>query len=223
MENLPINFFDIAVLVILALSGILAFSRGMAREVLKLAAWIGAGFTAIYGFAYARPFARELVPVEFLADTAAGVGIFLLALVILSFLANFIAEHFRDSGLNALDRSLGFVFGVARGVVVVSLSYLFLVWIVKGENLPDWVIEAKTRPFVERGAALLVQIAPRGLRHEAEATAETARIRARQAIEAERKVRELSQPLPTGGGAEKRSGYDKGERKEMERLIQGNQ
>lgn len=211
------------VLAILLLSGAIAFARGMVKELLRLGAWVGAGFAAIYGFAYVRPYARSVIPVDFLADTLAGVGIFLVTLVLLSFLAHFIAEHVRGNSLGALDRSLGFVFGLVRGAAIVCLGYLFVAWIVRGENLPDWVIEARTRPLIEQGATLLVQLAPPGLRNEAMAAAETARQRARQAVEAERKVRELSEPPTRADDGTLRPGYSTDERKEMDRLFQSTQ
>lgn len=223
MDWLPLNAFDLIVLGIFLLSGVLAFARGMAKEILRLAAWVGAGYAAIYGFAFARPYARDVIPVDFLADSVAGIGIFLLALVVFLFLANLIAGHLKDGSLGALDRSLGFLFGLVRGAVIVSLAYLFLGWIATGENLPNWIVEAKSRPLVEQGAALLVRIAPRRLRDEAAATAEATRARARKAIEAERKVRELSAPPATRDSGETRPGYSGKERKEMDRLIRNNQ
>ncbi|MDJ0949663.1 MAG: CvpA family protein [Alphaproteobacteria bacterium] len=223
MDSLPINLFDLIVLMVLLISGVIAFARGVAKEFLKLLAWVGAGYAAIYAFSFVRPLARDVVPVDFLADAVAGVGLFVVALVGLSYLAHIVADHLRPHSLGALDRSLGFVFGLARGAVIVSLAYLFVVWIVKGENLPDWIIEAKSRPLVERGGALIVQLAPRNLRHETIAAAETARLRARQAMEAERKVRELSQPRTEPEKSDAKEGYGDKERKEMDRLIRSKQ
>lgn len=222
-DTLPINLLDLVVLIVLLLSGIVAFVRGMTREFMKLAAWIGAAFAAIHGFAFVRPYARSVIPVEFLADSVAGVGLFIISLVLLSVVGNFIADQFKDSGHGPLDRSLGFVFGMARGAVIVSLAYLFVAWIVKGESLPDWVVAAKSRPFLERGAALIVEFAPPQLRNEAVAAAEATRLRARQAIETDKKVRELSKPATKEGDGAARPGYKKGERKEMDRLIQSTQ
>ena len=106
MDSLPINTFDIIVLAVLLLSGVIAFARGMVKELLKLASWVGAGIAAFYGFAFARPYVRDFVPIEPIADGLAAVGIFLVTLVALSFLANVISSHVRDSGLSALDRTL---------------------------------------------------------------------------------------------------------------------
>lgn len=219
MNSLPVNLFDLIVIVIVVLSGLVAFARGMAKEVLRLAAWIGAGFAAVYGFAYARPILREVVGIEIVADAIAAIGIFLVALVLFSFIANIIAANVRNSGLSALDRTLGLLFGFVRGGVIVCLLYLFMTWIVKADNVPNWVIEARARPYVERGAQVIAAIAPQGLRNEARAAIEKARKRAHDAVAAQRKANELMTPPKPRAVPVDRKGYTDGERNDMDRLI----
>ena len=86
MESFPINGLDLAVVIILMLSAILAFLRGFVHEVLSVTAWIGSIFAVIYGVPELRSFARAQIPNELVADSVTGVVIFLAALVILSIL-----------------------------------------------------------------------------------------------------------------------------------------
>ena len=59
-----------------------------------------------------------------------------------------------DSRVGALDRTLGFLYGAARGILVVAVGLLFFNWLV-GDNAPSWVLEAKSRPLLESiGTAL---------------------------------------------------------------------
>ena len=122
MAELPFTFLDIAIGIVLLVSGLLAFVRGFVHEVLAVGAWVGAIFIAVFGFPYLRPYARDLIPHELAADVAAGAAIFVVALVVLSLLTRALSDRVKDSALNALDRSLGFVFGLLRGAVLVCLA-----------------------------------------------------------------------------------------------------
>ena len=103
METPPINLTDAAVVLVIAISGLLALFRGLVHEVLAVISWIGAALATIYGFPYARPYATEMITVPLIADMVAGVGIFLVSLILLSVLTNFIAHRIRQSALGPLD------------------------------------------------------------------------------------------------------------------------
>ncbi len=106
---------------------------GFVREAFSVVGWIGALVIAWIGFPYVRPYGiwlylHDTFASEFLADLAVGAAIFLVAKIALTFLSSAIANQIRQSELNALDRSLGFVFGLARGSLIVCLAYLALAW-----------------------------------------------------------------------------------------------
>ena len=152
---------DVAVLIVLALSALLAFARGFVREVLSVAAWIGAAVVTIWAFPKAQPFLREYVTVEMLADLATGGGIFIVTLILLSILAHMVAEAVHGSALNALDRSLGFLFGLARGALVVCVAYLLFLWLMPDpEEHPVWITEARSLPFVKMGSGMVLSLIP---------------------------------------------------------------
>ena len=120
MDSFPINGLDLAVLVILLLSALLAFMRGFVHEVLSVAAWIGAIFAVIYGLPELRHLARDTIPNSLIADSTTGVIIFLAVLVFLSMLTKILSKSIQASALNNLDRSLGFIYGLVRGAVICS-------------------------------------------------------------------------------------------------------
>ena len=137
---------DIAVVAIIVLAGLIAFSLGFVRVVLALAGWVGAAFATLYGFPYLKPFARDWISIGFVADAAAGAAIFILSLIVLTIISHSIGRLIRSSGLSALDRSVGLVFGLFLGGVVVSLAYLGLAWAVDLPNeQPEWYRSARTR------------------------------------------------------------------------------
>lgn len=151
------NLVDLAVLILLALSGLVGFVRGLMREVLGLGAWAGAVFVASpFGlFPYARPVARQALADPALADPVAFGAVFLVALVLFWIVARAISDRVRASVLGGLDRTLGLVFGAARGAVLVVLAYIVAGLVIPVDAWPPPVREARFLPVVHRGAAWL--------------------------------------------------------------------
>ena len=125
------NLVDGAVATVIVLSAILAYSRGFVREVMAILGWIGA---AVFAFLLAptlQPLVKE-IPVlnKFLADScelsiiAAFAAAFAVGLVIASLFTPLFASVVQRSVLGGLDQGLGFLFGVARGVLLVAVGFL---------------------------------------------------------------------------------------------------
>src|SRR3954471_11887923 len=116
----PMNWVDLVVLGVIALSGLLAFMRGLVREVLGVGAWIIAAFVASpYGvFPYIAPWVRQQISDQTIADAVAMGAVFLIVLIVLSFVASAISSAVQGVGLGGLDRTLGLVFGLARGALL---------------------------------------------------------------------------------------------------------
>ncbi len=213
---------DIAVFAFILVAGLVAFSLGLVRVVLALAGWVGAGAATLYGFSYVRPIAREWISIGFVADGAAGLAIFIISLIVLTFISHAIGRRIRTSRLSALDRSLGLVFGLGLGAVLVSLGYLVLVWSIdlpsRVEEQPEWIRTARTRPMVALGSRYLQTLVPPGWGFTG--AGPDSRHRSRQErLDIERSLRKLLEPStgkPRDGG---QSGYGKRERRDMDRLI----
>lgn len=232
METPQINPTDIAVLVILLLSALLAFARGFVREVLSVAAWVGAALAAVWAFPHVEPIARRYIGMELAANVVAGAGVFLVVLIVLSILFGRISRGVKASSLNAVDRSLGFLFGLARGALLVCLAYLLVTWVYPADDHPAWLRDARTRPVIQAGAEQLRHLVPDQTRtaaqREAEAAAESAREQAARAIQ-EEALRRLSTPTvgrPTPAvnpdAPAPESGYNQRDRSQIEGLFERN-
>ena len=211
---------DLAVIGIVLLAGGIAFSLGFVRVVLALLGWIGAAFATLYGFSHVRPLMQEWISVGFLADAAAGLGIFFATLIVLTIVSHAIGRRVRNSGLSALDRSVGLVFGLALGGVFVCLAYLGIAWFMdmptQLDKQPKWVQTAKSRPLVEWGADKLQRLAPpewAGKRERKSSAPE----------ETLRRFEKLIEPETRSTNDAGRTGYSDQERREMDRLIKGQQ
>lgn len=218
-----VNTADIAVLVVVLLSGLWGLMRGFVHEVLGIAAWIGAIAATLFLAPFAQPYARQLIGLDWAADVATYIVIFLLVLVLLSILTGSISSRVKASSLGMLDRTLGFIFGLVRGAILVCLAYLALTWAVRPADQPAWVAEARTLPLVQRGAGMLSSLLPSEARDEAERRAREAKERADQAVEAKRAYDNLANPVPKGDAPRDGSGYKPDERRGLDKLFQGQQ
>lgn len=221
MENLPISITDITVGVVLILSGLLALSRGFVHEVLSIGSWAGAAFTTLYAFPYARPYGRDLVETEFIADIGVGIALFIVSLIILTIITKVIAEQVQGSALNPLDRSLGFVFGLLRGVVIVCLLYATVEWMIPTDKQPTWVRDAKSMPLIEQGSNFLKGLIPRDAAEKALKQANEGRDKVNNGLEIQKTFEKMLTPeaKPDKTGANAPQGYDKQERNDLNRLI----
>jgi membrane protein required for colicin V production len=221
METLPINVADVVIALVIVISGVLAAFRGFIHEILAVISWIGAALATLYGFPFAQPHVRRLITVPLIADMTAGVGIFLIVLIVLSILTRIVSRRIRTSALGPLDRSLGLVFGFLRGAVLICVGWLMFAWLLPREDHPQWVTEAKARPFVERGGALLAALLPERLRGGPDADSGAAGSEAEQLRGIQQKYQDLLSPPTKGDAPENEAGYNSRMRDEMRRAIEG--
>lgn len=214
MGDLPITGFDILVGAVLIISGLLAYARGFVHEVLSIAGWIGAFFITVYGFPAVQPYAHQFIELGLLADIAAGAALFIAALVILSMLTRALSRRIRDSALNALDRALGFVFGLIRGGIIVCLAYVGIAMVWPPSDQPPWMRDARTMPLVEVGAVWLKTLVPDD--GKSSATKQTSQTKK---LDSEQVLRDMITPKPKGPAPQEKSGYGNKERRDLERLI----
>jgi membrane protein required for colicin V production len=219
------NAGDLVVLSSLALFAIFGLLLGFVGVVLLAARWVGASLITMWGFPLAQQLARSAIDSPLIADIIAGVGLFVVSLVVLSVVSHAIANLVRRSSLNALDRTLGFVVGMIGGIAVVALSYLALAqWIwAAPENRPEWVRQARTLPLVEVTAEFLRSLAPPEYRGKARAAEDEVMRRARQAEEAQKALRALTEPATNTPASDGETGYKTDVRRDLERLIQNAQ
>jgi membrane protein required for colicin V production len=154
------NLVDVVVLAILALSALAGLSRGLVREVLGLAAWVGAGFVAFRYSPDLLPAAHGYIADTSFAQAATYIVTFVAALTVFSIAASVLGRLARPPGLGGLDRSLGLVFGLARGALIVVAAYIVGGWLLPAESWPLKVRQARSMPFVYQGASWVVDRLP---------------------------------------------------------------
>ena len=223
MDSLPVNVVDISVGVVLLISALLAYGRGFVHEVLSVGGWVGAIFATIYGYPYLKPYAHDLISIEVAADLAASVTVFVATLLVLSLLTRAIAKGVQSSALNVLDRSLGFLFGVLRGAVLVCLAYIAVEWMLPPADQPQWLRSARSMPLIEEGASFLKSLVPEDAATVSAEAAGEAGETARQLMETQRVLNRMLNVKPKGGEPGGGDGYARPARQGLDRLIESNQ
>ena len=205
MDNWPINPFDTIVFLTLLVSGGLAFLRGFTREVLSLTAWAGAAVLAYLFFPSVRPLSHQFIATGWLADAAAVLGVFIPALIVLWLMSHAISQRVKTSAIGALDHTLGFIFGLGRGAVIVVILFLGLGWLMPMEpEAPDWVGKARTLPLVQGAADWLTGLGGSD-----------------KALKTDRKPLSdiFTPPASNGPDSSPETGYKPSERQALEKLI----
>jgi membrane protein required for colicin V production len=190
------------VIVVLVSAGY-AIYRGLIRETLSIFAWVlavlvmlfvGPRFSGLLEGTIAPPLVRE--PLAY-------VIVFIALFIPLSYVGHKFRESIEKTPISPVDRILGFIFGLGRGVVVVGAVYLTFATLVPLREQPAWLTEARLYPLVERTGGILKSLVPlsdSATAAEVEATA-TAR----------RQEPEASDAAPS---------YGADERQELDRLIE---
>jgi membrane protein required for colicin V production len=156
------NPFDILVLIVVAISAILAFARGFIREVLSMTALVAGIMAALWALPVLRDTVRTMIESPGIADTATVVGVFLLVYVAVRVLTGRIHEWVHDSEpLGILDRSAGILFGVARGFAIASIPVMLVTSATKKvDNYPKIMTQAQFYPFLYLTAEAIIGLTP---------------------------------------------------------------
>jgi len=158
--------FDVGVGVLVLISAILATARGLTREVLSLATWAGSAAVAAYMYFNHVDFARQYIQEEIVADVATVVGSFIIALIVLHLITMRIADFVVDSKIGPLDRTLGFIFGVARGILIAVVVVVFGEWLLNSntpggqDKLPTWARDSRSLPMLQDLGDRLIAVLP---------------------------------------------------------------
>jgi membrane protein required for colicin V production len=156
------TWIDAAVLVTVILSAVFSMVRGFVREVLAVGAWVGALVAAVKFYPLMMPEITSILPaaMKVYAIYGAAAVVFLVVLIVLSLVSALVGGLVRDSALSGLDRSLGLVFGAARGVLIVCFAYIALSIGVAEAQWPAPVVNARFLPMAFQGASALVGLFP---------------------------------------------------------------
>ena len=140
---MPITLLDMILIGVMLISAVLAMIRGFMREILSIAAWVLAALATLYAYGKLLPYAKSYVNNEIVATAAVVAGTFLLTLLVVSVVTVRFSDMVLDSRVGALDRTLGFLFGLGRGLIIVVVAFAFYDWF-QPKSQPIWITNAKS-------------------------------------------------------------------------------
>ena len=163
------SYLDLGVLGVVLISAILAMMRGFTREILAIGSWGAAAAAAYFFYPQVTPFLTPYIHKENVAQAGAAAAVFLIALIVVSLVTVRISDMILDSSIGAIDRSLGFVFGAARGFLLAVVAFSMFNWLVAEPQQPAWARIAKTRPALEMTANRIIAMLPQDVGAQIEA------------------------------------------------------
>ena len=138
---MPITLLDGILVGFTLVSAMLAIVRGLSREILSVVSWAAAAAAAFFFYKPVLPYVQPYVESDKIAMAASAGIVFLIALIVVSVITMKLADWIIDSRIGALDRTLGFLYGAARGILVVAVALLFFNWLA-GAKAPAWIANA---------------------------------------------------------------------------------
>jgi membrane protein required for colicin V production len=156
---MPITLLDGILVGFTLVSAMLAMVRGFSREILSVVSWAAAAAAAFFFYKPVLPYIQPYIENDKIAMAAAAGIVFVIALIVVSVITMKLADWIIDSRIGALDRTLGFLYGAARGILVVAVALLFFNWLA-GDKAPAWVANAKSRPLLESIGTKLESLLP---------------------------------------------------------------
>lgn len=157
---MPITLLDGILLAVMLISALLAMIRGFMREVLSIVSWAAAALVTLYFYKRLMPVAEQYFTNQYVAMGLVVGTLFFGTLILVAIITIKISDAILDSRIGALDRTLGFLFGLARGFVIVVVAYAFFDWLVLSKAQPKWMTEAKSLRMLQNSRDWLIAVSP---------------------------------------------------------------
>jgi membrane protein required for colicin V production len=155
---MPFSWLDVILVIIMLVSGFLAMVRGFTREVLSIFSWAMAAVAALYLTPRYSSVLSPYIDNPTVAMIAFAAGVFLITLIIVSLITFRISDRVLDSRVGALDRTFGFLFGLARGFLLVAI--VFILFSALARDQPAWILEARSYPILKQTQVAIESLIP---------------------------------------------------------------
>lgn len=160
---MPINILDIIVISFITISSILAFMDGVVSELLGIIGWVVALFATKLIFPFIFTYFENTINPNYKALVSVGIyiSIFIVFVMFFSFFTQKVRRLIHTTDFKIADQYLGFIFGIIRGFIFAVLFYILLIWFISDpDDTPNWMLNAKFRPYLINTSSKMVSILP---------------------------------------------------------------
>ena len=156
--------FDIVLLLVVLVSGLVGYARGAIKELVTLFAFAFAAMAAVLALPVAGKLFRAIVHPAWAGNATAVLVVFVLVYILLRVVGSLLTRHVHSSRLGGLDRGAGAVFGVGRALVLAGAFFLVFNRITPPDLSPKWITGGLTWPLARKSGETLSVFAPSGMR-----------------------------------------------------------
>ncbi len=164
-----LGIIDILVIITMVLSVLFALYRGLVRELLGIAAWLLAGFAALYSYGWVQPIMGKVIENQTIAGVVGALGGALVVLIVMTLINAHVAGRLRDSALSGLDRLLGFAFGIFRAGLLIAIIYIGASMILSEKQLSRLEEENVSIPYIQTMAHWVEKVIPDNVKDDMKA------------------------------------------------------
>ncbi|MDR1008937.1 MAG: CvpA family protein [Rickettsiales bacterium] len=153
---------DFIFIAMVAASAVFGYSGGFIAGVLSVVSWIAAALLAKAFSPMAEPmFAGVFGHSAMLVSIASYISVFVIVIMLLSFIGHWSGTRLRETSFDGIDKSLGFLFGIMRGILLMAAVYIGILWFMPNPaERPDWVQQAKSKPVLRSSALFVAMLLP---------------------------------------------------------------
>ncbi len=156
------TFIDFIFITAVILSSVLAYNGGLIDESISIVIWVGTAFLTKYLFPLIEPqFAGIFGNSSMFSAMSAYISVFVVIIMVLSFLNKTLTSKIHHTNFGSIDKSLGFFFGFIRGILIMAIVYIIILWFIPNPNVrPNWIEDAKSKPILKVSSMFISALLP---------------------------------------------------------------
>ena len=164
MDSLRIDPTDLAIIITIFCFGLFSIFRGFVKELFSIIGWVAAILLAIYSTPLISPKIEETLPSIPHISLLIGILKVFFVYVLFRILGVKLQKIYISGNLNAINRSLGFLLGIAKGYAVICLILFVTKLFLKEDQYPIWMSSSKSFPLIESTTMALTSKLPMHLK-----------------------------------------------------------
>lgn len=156
------TFVDFVFISVIVISSVLAYNGGLIQESISVFAWIGTAFLTKYTFPIVEPkFASLFGGSSMFSAMSSYISVFVVTIMLISFMNKSLSVRLHKSNFGSIDKSLGFFFGFIRGILIMAVIYIMILWFMpNAKSRPDWIKDAKSKPILKVTSMFISSLLP---------------------------------------------------------------